>query len=40
MVITFEGVRNAIDIGVYFQEVNEARMEEVRKSIDGIRFVE
>lgn len=40
MVITFEGVRNAIDIGVHFQEVNEARMEEVRKSIDGIRFVE
>jgi len=38
MVITFAGVRNAIEVSVNFQEVNEARMEEIRKSIDGIRF--
>lgn len=37
MVIDFKDARNALSIGIHFRELNEAKIEEIRKTIDAIR---
>jgi hypothetical protein len=38
IVICYKGIRNAIDVSVHFSKMTAERMEEIRKSLEAVRW--